>query len=168
MHCLHTLILQNISADLAFFSSVCTQTLNNSLRLRVLTGGPSSPFSPLDPASMENCVGGTSQLWKPSVAGGVTGLYEGLVGRGVAGDLVVMACFVGLVVTLETGLEVLAVVVLGTVGFEGLILDFVGSEGTALTEFDLGLDGVALDDVTLGLGGVLLAVVGCGFFGTVP
>lgn len=111
-------------------------------------------------------MGGTSQLWKPSVAGGVTGLYKGLVGRGVTGALEVLACFVGLMTCLETGLEVLAVVVLEIVDFEGLTLDIVGLEGTTLTEFVLGLDGVALDGVTLGLGDVFL--VGCGFFGTTP
>lgn len=92
-------------------------------------------------------------------------LYEGLVGSGVTGALVVLACFVGLT-CLETGLEVLAVVVLETVDFEGLTLDIDGLEGTTLTEFALGLDGMALDVVTLGLGEVFLAVVGCGFFGT--
>lgn len=95
-------------------------------------------------------------------------MVEGLVGRGVTVALVVLACFVGLMTCLETGLEVLAVVVLETVDFEGLTLDTVGFEGTTLTEFVLGLDGVALDGVTLGLGGVFLAVVGCGFFGTAP
>lgn len=82
--------------------------------------------------------------------------------------MVVLACFVGLMTCLETGLEVLAVVVLEMVDFEGLTLGIVGFEGTTLTEFVLGLDGVALDGVTLGLGGVFLAVVGCGFFGTAP
>lgn len=112
-------------------------------------------------------MGGTSQLWKPSVAGGVTGLYEGLVGRRVSGALVVLDCFVGLMTCLETGLEVLAVEVLEIDDFEGLTLDIVGLEGTTLTGFTLGLDGVALDGVTLGLGDVFLAVVGCGF-GTAP
>lgn len=112
-------------------------------------------------------MGGTSQLWKPSVAGGVTGLYEGLVGRGVTGALEVLVCFVGLMTCLKTeALEVLAVVVLEVVDFEGLTLDNVGLEGTALPELVLGLDGVALDGVTLGLGDVFL--VGCGFFGTTP
>lgn len=92
-------------------------------------------------------------------------MNEGLVGRGVTVALVVLAGFVGLMTCLETGLDVLAVVVL-TVDFEGLTLDIVGLEGTTLTEFVLGLDGVALDGVTLGLGDVFLAVVGCGFFGT--
>lgn len=95
-------------------------------------------------------------------------MYEGLVGRGVTGALVVLACFVGLVVCLETGFEVLAVVGLEIVDFEGETLDSVGLEGTTLTGFNLGLDGVALDGVTLGLGEGFLAVVGSGFFGTTP
>lgn len=67
---------------------------------------------------------------------------------------------------LETGLEVLAVVVWDTVDFEELTLDIAGFEGTTLTVFVLGLNGVALGSVTLGLADVFLAVVGCGFFGT--
>lgn len=90
-------------------------------------------------------------------------LYEGLVGCRVTGALVVLVCFVGLV----TCLEVLAVVVLDHVDFEGLALDIVGLT-TTLTEFVLGLDTVALDGVTLGLGDVFLAVVGCGFLRAVP
>ena len=108
-------------------------------------------------------MGGTSQLRKPSVAGGVTVLYNGLVGRGVTGALMVLVCFVG---CLETGFEVLADGDLEIVGFEGLTLGNVGLEVTSLTEFDLGLDRVALVDGTLGLGDGFLAVVGCGFFGT--
>lgn len=80
----------------------------------------------------------------------------------------VLACFVGLMTCLETGLEVLAVAVLEIVDFEGLTLDIVGLDGRILTEFALGLDGVALDGVTLGLGDVFLAVVCGGFFGTAP
>lgn len=80
----------------------------------------------------------------------------------------VLACFVGLMTCLETGLEVLAVVVLEIADFEGLTLDIVALEGTTLTEFVLGLDGVALDGVALGLGDVFLVVVGCGFFGNTP
>lgn len=99
------------------------------------------------------------------MAGGVTVLYEGLVGGGVTGALDVLTGFVGLA-CLETGLEVLAVVVLEMVDFEGLTLDTDGLEGTTLTGVALGLDGVALDVVTLGLGDVFLAAVGCGFFGT--
>lgn len=95
-------------------------------------------------------------------------LYEDLVGLGVTVALVVLACFVGLMGCLETGLEVLTVAVLEIVDFEGLTLDIAGLEGTALTEFVLGLDGVALDGMTLGLGDVFLVVVGCGFFGTTP
>lgn len=98
-------------------------------------------------------------------------LYEGLVGCGVTGALVVLVCFVGLVTCLETVLEVLVVVVLDHVDFEGLALDIVGFKGTTLTEFVLGLDTVALDGVTLltlGLGDVFLAVVGCGFLRTAP
>lgn len=109
---------------------------------------------------MENCVGGTSQLWKPSVAGGVTGLYEGLVGLGVTGALVVIGCFVGL--------GVLAAVGLGVADFERLTFDVVGLKGASFRESGLGLDGVAFDDVTLDLEGVLLALVGWGFFGTAP
>lgn len=82
--------------------------------------------------------------------------------------MVVLACFVGLMTCLVTGLEVLAVAVLEIVDFEELTLDIVGLEGTTLTEFVLGLDGVALDGITLGLGDVFLAVVGCGFFGSAP
>lgn len=95
-------------------------------------------------------------------------MYEDLVGCGVTVALVVLVCFVGLMTCLETGLEVLAVVVLEIVDFEGLTLYIDGLEGTTLTEFVLGLDGVALDGVTLGLGDAFLAVVGCGFFGTTP
>lgn len=95
-------------------------------------------------------------------------LYVGLVGRGVTGALVVLACFVGLITCLETGLEVLAVVVLEIADFEGLTLDIVDLEGITLIEFVLGLDGVALDGVALGLGGVFLGVVGCDFFGNTP
>lgn len=80
----------------------------------------------------------------------------------------VLACFVGLMSCLMNGLEVLAVVVLEIVDFEGLILDIVAFEGTILTEFVLGLDGVALDDVTLGLADVFLVVEACGFFGNTP
>lgn len=95
-------------------------------------------------------------------------LYEGLVGSGATGAFVVLVCFVGLVTCLETGLEVLAVVVLDNVDFEGLALDIVGFKGTALTELVLGLDTVAFGGVTLGLGDVFLAVVGCGFLRTAP
>ena len=87
-----------------------TNTLTNQLRL--LTIRPGSPFSPLDPASMENCVGGTSQLRNPSVAGGVTVMNEGLVGLGVTAVLIVLACFVGLVICLGVDFRVLTVVVL--------------------------------------------------------
>lgn len=38
-----------------------------------LTGGPGSPFRPIGPASSENLVGSRSDVWKPSVAPGVTG-----------------------------------------------------------------------------------------------
>lgn len=100
------------------------------------------------------------------MAGGVTVLYEGLVGRGVIGALVVLVvCFVGMVTCLETGLEVLGVVGLNGVDFEGLILAIV--LGRTLTDCVLGLDGVALDGVTFVLGGGF-TVVGCGFFGTAP
>lgn len=95
-------------------------------------------------------------------------MYEDLVGRGVTVALVVLACFVGLLTCLETGLEVLAVVVLEVVDFDGLTLDIGGLEGTTLTEFVLGFDGVALDGMTLGLGDVFFVAVGCGFFGTTP
>lgn len=95
-------------------------------------------------------------------------LYVGLVGRGVTGDLVVLAGFVGLITCLETGLGVLAVVVLETGDFEGLTLDTVVLDGITLTELVLGLDGVALDGVALGLGDVFLGVVGCDFFGNTP
>lgn len=57
-------------------------------------------------------MGGTSQLRKPSVAGGVTVMYEGLVGLGVTAVLIVLVCFVGLVICLVIGFGVLAVVVL--------------------------------------------------------
>lgn len=134
----------------------------------MLTGGPDSPFCPIGPARRENCVGGTSQLWKPSVAGGVTELYAGLVGRGVTGALVVLACLVGLTSCLEPGLEVFAVVVLDVVDFEGMTLGTLVFEGTALTELVLGLVGVAFEGVVLGLGDVFFAVVGCGFFGRTP
>lgn len=97
---------------------------------------------------------------KLSVAGGVTGLYVGLVGLWVAGVLVAVACFVGLVTCLETGLEVFAVTVLAVVGFVGLTLGTVGLEGTGLRGFTLGFNGVALEGVTLGLGGVFLVAVG--------
>lgn len=80
----------------------------------------------------------------------------------------VLACFVGLMTCLETGLEFLTVVVLEVVDFEGLTLDVVAFEGTILTGFVLGLDGVALEGVVLGLGDVFLGVVGCGFFGNTP
>lgn len=80
----------------------------------------------------------------------------------------VLACFVGLTTCLETGLEVLTVVVLEVVDFEGLTLDVVAFEGTALTGFVLGLDGVTLEGVVLGLGDVFLGVVGCGFFWNTP
>lgn len=131
-------------------------------------GSPISPFCPVDPSKRENCVGGTSQLWKPSVAGGVTGLYEGLGVLWPTGDLVVKDCFVGLMTCLVTGLELLEVVVLEMVAFEGLTLGIVGLEGETLTEFTFGLDGVAFEGVTLGLGVVFLVVVGCGFFRMVP
>lgn len=80
----------------------------------------------------------------------------------------VFTCFVGLRTCLETGLEVLTVVVLEVVDFEGLTLDVVAFEGTTLTGFVLGLDGVALEGVVLGLGDGFLGVVGCGFFGNTP
>lgn len=95
-------------------------------------------------------------------------LYVGLVGRGVTGDLVVLAGFVGLITCLETGLGVLAVVVLEIGDFEGLTLDTVVLEGITLIELVLGLDGVALDGIALGLGDVFLGVVGCDFFGNTP
>lgn len=82
--------------------------------------------------------------------------------------MVVLACFVGLMTCLESGLAVLADEVLDIVDFEGLTLDIVGLEGTTLTEFTLGLGRVAFDVAILGLGDVFLAVVGCGFFGTAP
>lgn len=81
-------------------------------------------------------------------------------GRKVTGALVGLVCFVGLIICLEAGLEVLAVTVFDVVDFEGPTLDIVGFDGTILTGFDLGLDGVALDGVTLGLGDGFLAVVG--------
>lgn len=108
----------------------------------MLTDRPASPFCPISPASMENRVGGTSQLRKPSVAGGVTGLYEDLVGRGVTVALVVLACFVGLMTCLVTGLEVLAVAGLEIVGFKYLTLEIVGFEG--LTLETVGLEGTTL------------------------
>lgn len=102
------------------------------------------------------------------MAGGVTVLYEGLVGRGVIGALEVLACLVGLATCLKSGLEVLTVTFLEIVDFEELTLDTVGLDGTTLTEFVLGLGRVALAVVTLGLGGVFLAGAGCGFFGIAP
>lgn len=113
-------------------------------------------------------MGATSQLWKPSVAAGVTGLYEGLVGRWATGALEVLACFVGLIACLESGLEVLTVAFLESVDFEVFTLDSVGLDGTTLTEFSLGLDRLALDVATLGLGGVFFVMGSCGFFGTGP
>lgn len=104
------------------------------------------------------------------MAGGVTGLYEGLVGLGVTGALVLVG-FVGLVNCLDTGFTVLALAVLENVDFDGLTLGNVGFEGAGLTEFALdivGFDGVAFEVVTFGLGGVFFVVVGCGFFGTAP
>lgn len=141
---------------------------DSRLYVGVLTAGPTSPFCPIGPASRENCVGGTSQLRKPSVAGGVTALYEGLVGRGVTGALVVLACLVGLRTCLEPGLEVLAVAVFNIVDFEGVTLGTLVLGGTALTELVLDLVGVALEGVVFGLGDVFFAVVGCGFFGRTP
>lgn len=44
----------------------------------VLTTGPGSPFRPVGPASRENWVGSNPNVWKPSVAAGVT--REGQVG----------------------------------------------------------------------------------------
>lgn len=142
--------------------------LDNRLYVCLLTAGPASPFCPIGPANRENCVGGTSQLWKPSVAGGVTELYEGLVGRGVTGALVVLGCLVGLTTCLEPGLEVLAVVVLDIVDFEGVTLGTLDLEGATLMELVLGLVGVALEGVVFGLGDVFFAVVGCGFLGRTP
>lgn len=104
------------------------------------------------------------------MAGGVTGLYEGLVGLGVTGALFLVG-FVGLVTCLDTGFTVLALAALENVDFDGLTLDNVGFEGAGLAEFTLGivgLDGVAFDGVTFGLGEVFFEVVGCGFFGTAP
>lgn len=125
-----------------------------------------SPFCPLDPSNMENCVGGTSQLKKPSVAGGVTVLYDGLVGRGVTEALVDLVSFVGLIIFLEAGFEVLAFVDFETVDFDGLTLDNVGFGVVTLTEFNLDLGGVTLDEGTLGLVGIFLAGVNCGLFET--
>lgn len=105
-------------------------------------------------------MGANSQLWKPSVAGAVTELYEGLVGRGVTGFFVVLACFVGLMSCLAPGLEVLAGVVLEIDVFKGLTLDIVVLGATILTEFFLGLDGVALEGVALGFRGIFLVEVG--------
>lgn len=82
--------------------------------------------------------------------------------------MVVLVCFVGWMTCLETGLEVLAVVVLEVVGFDGFSLDIVGLEGATLTELVLGLDRVALEGVALGLGDVFLVGVGWGFFGATP
>lgn len=45
-------------------------------RAHTLTGGPGSPFSPGGPASSEKWVGSRSNVWKPSVAAGVTGISE--------------------------------------------------------------------------------------------
>ena len=45
-------------------------------RVQTLTGGPGCPFSPGGPASSENWVGSRSNVWKPSVAAGVTGINE--------------------------------------------------------------------------------------------
>lgn len=131
-------------------------------------GSPMSPFCPVVPSKRENCVGGTSQLWKPSVAGGVTGLYEGLGVLWLTGDLVVGDCFVGLMTCLITGLVFLGVVVLEMVAFEGLALGIVGLKGTSLTKFTFGFNGVAFEGVTLGLGSVFLVVVDCGFFRVGP
>lgn len=47
-----------------------------SFRAHTLTGGPGSPFCPGGPASSENWVGSRSNVWKPSVAAGVTGISE--------------------------------------------------------------------------------------------
>lgn len=102
------------------------------------------------------------------MAGGVTELYEGLVGRGVTGALVVFGSLVGLTTCLEPGLEVLAVVDLDIVDFEGVTLGTLVLEGTALMELVLGFVGVALEGVVFGLGDVFFAVVGCGFLGRTP
>ena len=64
---------------------------------RELTAGPASPFSPGGPASRENWVGSKSNIWKPSVAAGVTGistvgLTSGVLvtlGRGFFGAIVI-------------------------------------------------------------------------------
>lgn len=80
----------------------------------------------------------------------------------------VLSCLVGLMTCLESGLEVLAVVVLAIEDFEGVTLDILVLDGTTLMEFVLGLVGVALDGVVFGLGDVFFAVVGCGFFGSTP
>lgn len=141
---------------------------DNRLYVGLLTAGPASPFCPIGPANRENCVGGTSQLWKPSVAGGVTKLYVGLVGRGVTGALVVLGSLVGLTTCLEPSLEVLAVVVLDIVDLEGVTLGTLVLEGTGLVELVLGLVGVALEGVVFGLGDAFFAVVGCGFLGRTP
>lgn len=141
---------------------------------RLLTDRPRSPFSPLGPlgpASIGYSVGGTSQLKKPSVAGGVTMLNEVLVGRGLTPGLVTLLCFVVLVFCLENGFEVLAVVVLEAGDFVGLTLDDAGVGVTSLIEFVLGLEvlglGVlGLEVVGLGLGDVFFPAVGEGFLVT--
>lgn len=95
-------------------------------------------------------------------------MYEGLGVLWLTGDLVVGDCFVGLMTCLETGLELLEVIVLEMAAFEGLALGIVGLEGTTLTVFTFGLDGVALEGETLGLGVVFLVVVDCGLFWMAP
>lgn len=67
-------------------------------------------------------------------------MNEGLGVLWVTGDLVVGDCFVGLMTCLELGLELLEVVALETVAFEGLALGIDGLEGTSLTKSTFSLD----------------------------
>lgn len=100
------------------------------------------------------------------MAGGVTVLNVGLVGRGFIGALVVSGFLVGFVVCLEVGFWGLAVVVLVTVDFDGFDLGSVDLEGVTLTGFDFDLGRVTVDGGALDLGSIFFAVVGCGFFRT--
>lgn len=97
------------------------------------------------------------------MAGDVTRLDKGVVGRGVTGALVALVCLVGLMTCFRFGLVVFAKL-FNIVAFEGLTFDTTGLEGNTLTEFSLGFERVALDGMTLALMGVFLAAVGCGFF----
>lgn len=75
---------------------------------------------------------------------------EGPVGCGLTGALVVLGCFVGLRVCLDSVFTGLTVVFLGIVDFDGLGFGIAGLGAVTLTVFGLGFGGADFGEETLG------------------